>query len=355
MLAFTQKTKTMKVAHTLLLLILFCYRPVAQTTVAKMDRAQFFTELEPLELTIFFDLKKLNSSKMKEGVRFPALCVIRGEDSTEIREPIKLEIRGKFRKAHCYLPPLKIYFKSEEAPILSPLGSLKLVNVCDVGQWQHTEYLLKEYLTYRMYNIITDKSLKVRLLRIRFADSVNKKRSMEHYAFLIEDVKDMALRNGCLERKRNIAHSNLTDRKQMTKVALFEYMISNADWSVAARHNIKLIAPKEDTNDIPYPVPYDFDHSGLVDAEYALPPPHFNIAAVTQRIYMGFPRSMEELQEAGNEFLQKKDSIYALIRGFEPLNNRTRKEMISFLEDFFQVLARPSEIKAAFINNARKN
>ena len=63
----------------------------------------------------------------------------------------------------------------------------------------------------------------------------------------------------------------------MTRVALFEYMIGNLDWSVPVRHNIKLIVPKEDSNAIAFPVPYDFDYSGLVKTDYAIPPPELEL------------------------------------------------------------------------------
>ena len=54
-------------------------------------------------------------------------------------------------------------------------------------------------------------------------------------------------------------------------LCLFEYMISNTDWNVSLLHNIKLIR-KKDTKEI-IVVPYDFDYSGLVNADYAVPNP----------------------------------------------------------------------------------
>jgi hypothetical protein len=165
----------------------------------------------------------------------------------------------------------------------------------------------------------------------------------------------MAKRNDMVERKRNVSHTEETDRRQMTRVALFEYMIANSDWSVPVRHNIKLIVSKSDTNSVSYAVPYDFDHSGLVKTDYALPPPQLNITDVTQRSYRGFPRSMEELQEAADEFLQQKEKIYKLISEFDLLSSGTRSEMISFLNGFFDIMTKPKDIKAEFIMNARKN
>jgi hypothetical protein len=44
-----------------------------------------------------------------------------------------------------------------------------------------------------------------------------------------------------------------------------------------------------------FPIPYDFDYSGLVDATYALPPPGMGITTVRDRVYRGPCRTMPEL------------------------------------------------------------
>jgi hypothetical protein len=339
----------------LLLLLVLPAGLLAQKPVEKIDELQFFADENVMQVIVNLDIRKLMANKLKEGYKFPANFTAKLDDSTEISEPVTLEVRGHFRKENCYMPPLKVNFKSQAAPVLSPLGSLKLVNVCAINSFENTQFLLKEYLIYKLYNLITEKSLRARLLRISYVDSAGKKNTIVNYAFLLEDVKDMAKRNQCVERKREVRHSEATDRKQMTRVALFEYMIANADWSVPARHNIKLIVVKEDTNSIPLAVPYDFDHSGLVKTNYALPPPQLDIKDVTERLYRGFPRSMEELQEVAEEFLKQKDSMYHLIKEFKLLPSKTRSDMISFLDNFFDIISKPKAIKTEFILNARKD
>jgi hypothetical protein len=325
-----------------------------QTAISKVDDVKFFTDTSILQVTMSLDMKSLFANKLKDGFTFPATFTST-IDNVEISEPVVLEVRGKYRKANCYLPPIKVIFKNKNAPMLSSLGSLKLVNVCEVGRKDNTEYLLKEYLIYKIYNLITDKSLRVRLLKVNFVDAEGKKKTISEYAYLMEDVKDMAKRNNYVERKRPVNHTEETHRQTMTRVALFEYMIANVDWSVPAGHNIKLIVPKEDTNDIPYPVPYDFDHSGLVKTDYALPPPNIDIQDVTERRYRGFPRQMQELQLVVDEYNLQRDNIYKLIQEFELLSPSTRKDMIGFLKGFFNVLSKPNSIQTEFIKNARKD
>jgi hypothetical protein len=343
-----------KSVFTFLFLLVLGVQARTQGSVSKIDAMQFFKDDSIIQTTIELDLRRLLTNKMKEGYKFPARFIVNPDGSAEVSEPVVLEVRGNFRKSYCYLPPLKITFKSADAQVLSPLGALKLVNTCNVKQ-NNYEYLLKEYLVYKIYNLLTEKSLRVRLLHIRFVDSSGKRKPINEFGFLIEDVKAMAERNQCIERKRNVEHTESTDRKQMTRVALFEYMIGNLDWSVPVRHNIKLIVPEQDSNAVVFPVPYDFDYSGLVKTDYSIPPPELNLEDVTVRYYRGFPRTMQELQDVANEFLQQKTAIYKLIKEFEPLSAASRKQMITYLDGFFATLSKPNVMKLEFIENARRN
>lgn len=341
------------IACTALLLLSFSLS--AQTLTEKIDEVQFFADQSMLEVTIMMDLKYMMVNKLKEGQKFTANFTAKFEDGSEITGPVTLEVRGKYRRENCYLPPLKVNFKNEKSPILTPLGSIKLVNVCEVGRRNNADYVLKEYLTYKIFNLFTDKSLRARLLKINYIDSFGKRKPIQEFGFLLEDVSDMARRNDCIERKTPVKHTEHTDRKHMTKVAMFEYMIGNTDWSVPARHNIKLVVPKEDTTAIPFPVPYDFDHSGLVKTDYALPPPQLSITDVTQRSYRGFARNIEEINTMAEEFIIKKEAIYNLVQNFEYISDNAKKNMISFLNEFYVTLSRPKSVNAEFIQNARKD
>ena len=345
----------MRLLSALLLVLLVQVQLCAQKSPSPIDKVQFFKDESVVEATFTLDLKRMFLLKLKNGSHLPARFTAKLDSGTEeIQEPITIEARGHMRKDYCVLPPLQVNFKSAAAPILSPLGSLKLVNFCTLSKDSYN-YLMKEYLVYKIYNLISDKSLRVRLLKIHFIDSAGKRRPVDEFGYLMEDVKDMAKRNECVERKRNVSHTELTDRKQMTRVALFEYMIGNLDWSVPVRHNIKLIAPKEDSNATAFAVPYDFDYSGIVNTNYAIPPPELGLENVTIRNYRGFPRSLQEIQDVADEFLQQKPRIYKLIRDFDLLPATSRKEMIAYLDDFFNILTKPDALKQQFIDNARTN
>jgi len=204
-----------------------------------------------------------------------------------------------------------------------------------------------------MYNLLTEKSLRVRLLRLTYEDSRGKKKPFTGYAFFVEDVDAMAKRNHCKEWKNGKIFTENTNRNQMTMVAVFQYMIGNTDWAVPNGHNIKLIYPKKDSIARPYVVPYDFDYAGLVNADYAIPDPALGTESVVERVYRGFPRTMSELQTVFQIYNQQKENIYALIRNFEPLSSKNKKEMIYYLDDFYQTINDRRKAELTFIDNAR--
>jgi hypothetical protein len=171
----------------------------AQTHRSEIDKEQFFKDDSVIHATIALDLKRLFAIKTKNGSIIPAQFTATLDSGAEIQEPVVLEVRGNFRKNYCTIPPLRINFTNTAKPILSPLGSLKLVNSCMVTKESYT-YLLKEFLVYKMYNLVTDKSLRVRLLKITFTDNTGKHKPINEFGFLIEDVNDMAKRNQCVER-----------------------------------------------------------------------------------------------------------------------------------------------------------
>jgi hypothetical protein len=214
--------------------------------------------------------------------------------------------------------------------------------------------VLKEYLIYKMFNLLTEMSFRVRLININFVDSKGKKKPFESYGFLVEDVDDMAKRNGCREADIVNLHTEATDRDYMTLTAVFQYMIGNTDWAVPVPHNIKLMTPKKADNSKPFAVPYDFDYSGIVNAGYAVPSPELGILSVRDRLYRGFPRTITELKKALGIFIENKEKIYALVNDCKPLTPRNKKDMTEYLDEFYRTLSRDADIKTVFIDGARR-
>src|SRR5438477_9110718 len=79
---------------------------------------------------------------------------------------------------------------------------------------------------------------------------------------------------------------------------VFQYMIGNTDFAVTALHNIVLI---QDSVGVVYPVPYDFDWSGVISTPYAFPDSRLPIRTVRQRLWRGTCRTPQELAPLRSE------------------------------------------------------
>jgi hypothetical protein len=335
----------------LLLLVINCNINLRAQT--RIDSAQFFMDETPVNATLTTDVNKLLNTKMKTDYYQKATFSFKLPDSSDVSEEISVNARGQFRRSYCYIPPLRLNFHNTTSPTLYSLNSLKLVCACRTSA-EFEQYLLREFLVYKIYNLLTEKSFRVRLIHLTMEDSRGKKKPFTEYAFLVESVSAMAKRSNCKEWKGSNVATEGTDRQQMTMVAVFEYMIGNTDWAVPNKHNIRLIYSKADSvSKRPYAVPYDFDYSGLVNTDYAIPQPELGIESVTQRVYRGFPRTMDELQDVLKVFNEQKDKIYELIKNFEPLSSQSKKYMIGYLDDFYKTINDQRTVQYEFINKAR--
>jgi hypothetical protein len=334
----------------LLFLLILQHHPIYSQPLP-LNRQQFFLDDSPIEVTFTTDIRKLRNDK-KDPAYIPAHIVMQFADSLIISEDIRVQPRGVYRKKYCDIASLMLNFKNPFSPKLSPLKKIKLVGGCRNG-FMYDELLLKEFMVYKIQNFLSNMSFRVRLLHVTYKDSRQKIKSYTQYAFLIEDIKDLAARNNCIEIKRQDMLTEATNREQMTFVNLFQYMIGNTDWSVPKCHNIKLMAPKNDTLAKPYAIAYDFDYCGFVNANYAVPAEELGIESVQQRAYRGFSRSLNELETALEVFNEKKESIMYYINHFELCSTKCRKEMTNYFNEFYDLIANKKNIESTFILNAR--
>jgi len=318
----------------------------------KVDHVQFFKDTAMLKATMTTNIGRIMRLKQKEGAQFPAIFSTTLADGFTVNDSVLLEVRGHFRRDYCYFPPIRVLFKNNPYSVMKPLGTLKLVSQCKTFSTDK-QYVLKEFVIYKIYNLLTDMSFRVRLLNLTWQDTANKSKSVTEYAFLLEDTKDLAQRNECFEMKQAKIKTEATDRQQMTLVAIFEYMIGNTDFAVPANHNTKLIIPKDDSTHRPYVVPYDFDYSGFVNTDYAVPDQNLPIQNVRERLYRGFARSMEELNGVLFVFNAKKKEIYDVVNNFDLLTVRSKKEMTDYLDEFYSIINDPDQVRQIFIMNAR--
>jgi hypothetical protein len=316
-----------------------------------VNRQQFFLDETVIEVTLTTDIKKLRSEK-KVPVWQPANIVMRFSDTAVIKEEIRVQPRGEFRKINCDIASLMLDFKNPASPKLSPLKKLKLVGGCHSGHADE-ELLLREFLVYKVYNFLTNMSFRTRLLHITYNDTRGKQKSYKQYAFLIEDIKELCTRNNCVEANRILFRPSATDRQHSTLMWMFQYMIGNTDWSLPNFHNIKIIVPKTDTLAKPYIIPYDFDYTGIVNANYAVPHEIFGTTSIKERVYRGSSRSMDEVQQVIDLFKERKERIMYYINNFPLLGTKAKKDIAGYIEDFYQTIESKRSLGTIF--NAQKN
>jgi hypothetical protein len=318
-----------------------------------VSRKQFFTDEKLIEATLTTDFNKLIAGK-KNPVYQPATLALTNLDSTgEIKEAIKVRLRGNFRKDQCSFASMMFDFSDSTGKSrLDNFKELKVVVPCEWGS-DDEQWVFREYLVYKMYQLFTEKSFRVRLMRFRFEDNTGSMKPYRQYGFILEDVDDMAKRNKCKEAENKKIMTEETNRQHTTMINIFQYMIGNTDWNVPAKHNIKFIVSRDTPTAKPFLVPYDFDYCGAVNALYAEPAPEIGIAKVTDRKYLGFPRTIEELKAAIVPFLENEEKIYKMIMDFGPMNKKSKDEMKLYIEGFYNEIKTEGSLQKLFIDKAR--
>ena len=177
------------------------------------------------------------------------------------------------------------------------------------------------------------------MCKITYDDKEGKFDPTPHYGFLIEDIDDLAKRNGMKEYNDSIPNQEVCNRVELDRLMLFQYMIGNLDWSIPYRHNFKLIANKDKA--LPIAIPYDFDFTGMVNTSYAQPPADIDVPTVRTRVFRGLCR-MEEGYDATRDYFQEiKPEVYAIYQDSEYLSDKSMTYAIKYLDNFYKVLDNP--------------
>lgn len=273
-------------------------------------------------------------------------------DSTGAKKEIMVEARarGHFRKNpdNCDFPPIKLKFrkKSVAGTAFEGLKDIKMVTHCQNEIPEYEQYVLQEYLIYKIYNIYTPLSFKTRLARIHYMNMSGPQDTLTRFAFFLENPEDMASRNHGELLEFESAPQDKLDQDQLSLMAIFNYMIINTDYSVPIMHNVVLVS--RDYFEPPLPVPYDFDWSGLINIPYDSPYMD-HIAGSPKRVYKGPCLRMKELEIILYEMQQKRLEILELYFEFPYLDNEKKSRNIQDLNLFFITSGNKKLIREAFI------
>jgi hypothetical protein len=307
-----------------------------------------------ISMQLIGDFSKLLKEKDKEK-SYPAKLIYSTETGS-VEIPVKLQVRGNARLEHCRVPGLRVIFpKSGVEGLFIDQRKLKLVTQCRQKSDQYEQYLLQEYLIYRMYAQLTEYSFKSRLVSVDFQDSGKKSQQWSNFAFFIEDKKRMATRLGATVVEKPMVKRSQLAPKETNLVSVFQYMIGNTDYSMlkgegeeACCHNLRLL----DKGEGYIPVPYDFDFAGLINPSYAAPAASLGIKKVTQRLYRGFCGGNNQLPDNLALVHTNKSMLYAIIDGGK-VNDRTVKKMHRYLDGFYKTIDDPKRLDKKIAQKCR--
>jgi hypothetical protein len=276
---------------------------------------------------------------------------------------IELRTRGHYRlqPTTCEFPPLRVNFKRSqvEGTVFAGQNKIKLVTHCQDNRDEYEQYVLQEYLVYRMFALLTDNSFQVRLARVTYVDTEGERDRITKYAFFIEDNDAMAERNGWDVLEVSTVIPSQMQQDALVVVEVFQFMIGNTDWDAfygergsVCCHNGLVIGSFRDF--IVIPVPYDFDFCGLIWTRYATPNPRLPIRNVRQRLYRGICRPREELEAAFQLFEEKREAIYDLVRSVPDLDLERLGNTIGYLDEFYEIIGDPRKVEREMLNRCRK-
>ncbi|MDW3649752.1 MAG: hypothetical protein R8P61_21960 [Bacteroidia bacterium] len=256
----------------------------------------------------------------------------------------EIAVRGNYRRRPdiCPFPPLKLKIKKEEraGTIFEAQKKIKLVTHC-----QGEEYLMREYMIYKFYNMLTPYSYKVRLIKVQYRDRDKGMPGMTAYAFLIESDKALKERLGgkLISEDAQIPSAEVA-HDQLTLLHMFQFMIGNLDWGITQRKNMSLL--KLEANQEIMPIPYDFDFAACVQAPYTGLEKGFE-----RRYYRNICRTRAEYETLFEFLRSKRSKMEELFMTFDLIPKSKRQEALGYISEFFSIIEDEQKIEDIFLSS----
>jgi hypothetical protein len=328
--------------------------PDAEAMTARRVEAEqrkLFAASDIFPITLTADFKTINKDRAVEGKKpYPGVLTMQDASGQTTTLHVTLRTRGHFRlrETLCSFVPLRVEFKPEEVKdtIFERQKSIKLITHCRNDR-EYEQYPLREYLAYRVHNVLTKDSFRARLTKASYVQSTDNKPIVQRYGLFLEDDDDVARRMEGRIAELPRALFKDVEQQMLTQAAVFEYMIGNTDYSIYALHNIRLVRKADNKT---YTVPYDFDLSGLVNTTYAIAERSFGLKSVRDRLYRGPCRTPEEIEPVLQQFRDRKTEMLEVYESLPELDRDYRREAKSYLEEFFRTIDRKGDVKSTFID-----
>ncbi len=294
-----------------------------------------FSNKKPLKIKLNYSNKNLNKNTNDSTFIKSKLIFFEKKINKEIQ--VSLRARGNFRRKHCYFTPVKIKIKKSDAlnTIFSDNRTLKLVLPCKNNR-DKNDNILKEFIAYKIYEIISLYYFKTRRLEVDYTNQKNKKGINYNLAgFLIEDDDKVAKRFDGKIVKRKISPLAMDDFNSVN-LSFFNFLIGNTDFSSAHQHNGKLLFYEKKI----IPIPYDFDLTGWVKPKYGLGITNRLGYSFEERNYIGFKRGKNIYSKVRNHYLRLKEKIFNTVELYESEfeYKKSYNLMMDYLRGFYEIL-----------------
>ena len=277
------------------------------------------------------------------------------EDGSVVEFDIVVRTRGRYRrnKEVCKFPPLRLNFKKSQTKdtLFDKQDKLKLVTHC-MSSKRYEQSVVSEYLAYRILNLLTDTSFRVRLSRITYLYT-DEDRDVTSYAILIEHKNRLGKRIDA--KPAGIDQTRIEDIRpeDLNLTSVFQYFLGNTDFSPIAA------APDEDCchnqalftrdGELHFTIPYDFDQTGLVNALHASPNARFSLRSVRNRLYRGRCVNNQHLDATVQIFGEHRDDIEALVNEQPELSAGTRQYISRYIKKFYDITGNPKQLERQLV------
>jgi len=343
-----------------ILLLLSSALEARESKDASAPAQRLFESAETLDVVLRLPWQAIVTDEFFYQGGYPSVLEVVEGDKQSLSIPVETERRGWSRQVICRYPPIKLRFEKGKArgTIFEGQKSLKLVIRCNDGEaYQH--YVVLEALAYRMFNLLSEFSFRIRALSVTFTDSDTGRSERPTFAFLVEDDSQVASRNAQRKLKLATVRPEQLEPLEASKLALFQYMIGNTAWSLEHKpdqeeccDNVKLIGQDPEQAPI-YAIPNDFDQSGLVNAPYAKPAGGPQANEAPERLFRGFCVHNAKLADARKAFLDQEHNILSLVENESRLADAERARATAYLEAFFAILESPEKFGEQITSDCR--
>lgn len=295
--------------------------------------------LEGVRLTLTYPFDSLYRTNQDE---IEAIITIESKGGVLMKdEQMTLNLRGKFRRMKCTMPPLLLNFKKSTLRDLGlkEIDEMKLVTHC-LDAPEGRSNLEEERLCYQVYETLTPYAYRTIWVTVDYIDQMNPANHILSVGFLLEPDKDINARFSVEERKLfNVAEDSL-HYDSYGKAAAFNFLIGNRDWSIVMSRNAKLFFDPAQGEYIV--IPYDFDYSNVVSASYRRETRPAEMVNPYDRIYQGeyFKSKSGEILKS---FAANKSTVLSRVNTAPNSMQDTRRNGIyKYFEYWFDEVGRSS-------------